>query len=79
MAQWLERWTGDPKVEGSNFVRSTRKTLGFSESKRLCWLAVGVPHPRVYTYARILKTMTVRTLTILSSMSEFGGLMKHEK
>ena len=33
VAQWLERWTGDPKVEGSNPVRSTRKT---SESKRLC-------------------------------------------
>ena len=25
VAQWLERWTGDPKVEGSNPVRSTRK------------------------------------------------------
>ena len=24
LAQWLERWTGDPKVEGSNPVRSTR-------------------------------------------------------
>ena len=30
LAQWLERWTGGPKVEGSNAVRS------FSESKRLC-------------------------------------------
>ena len=36
LAQWLERWTEDPKVEGSNPVRSTRKTLSFSESKRLC-------------------------------------------
>ena len=36
MAQWLERWTGDPKVEDLNPVRSTRKTLSFSESKRLC-------------------------------------------
>ena len=25
MVQWLERWTGDPKVEGSNPLRSTRK------------------------------------------------------
>ena len=33
---WLERWTGDPKVEGSSPVRSTRKTLNYSESKRLC-------------------------------------------
>ena len=35
LAQWLERWTGDPKVEGSNPARSTTK-LSFSESKRLC-------------------------------------------
>ena len=33
MAQWLERWTGDPKVEGLNPVRSTRKTLRFSSQK----------------------------------------------
>ena len=36
LAQWLERWTEDPKVDGSIPVRSTRKTLSFSESKRLC-------------------------------------------
>ena len=30
LAQWLERWTGDPKVRGSNPVRSTRKMLSFS-------------------------------------------------
>ena len=36
LAQWLEHWTGDLKVERSNPVRSTRKTLCFSESKRLC-------------------------------------------
>ena len=47
----LERWTGDPKVEGSNPARSTKKTLSFAESKRLCWLAVGVPNPGVYTHA----------------------------
>ena len=35
LAQLLERWTGDPKVEGSNPFRSTRKTLNFSDSKRL--------------------------------------------
>ena len=27
--QWLERWTGDAKGEGSNHVRSTRKTEFF--------------------------------------------------
>ena len=26
LAQWLERWTGDQTVEGSNPLRSTRKT-----------------------------------------------------
>ena len=50
LAVFLERWTGDPKVEGLNPVRSMRKA-SFSESKRLCWLAVGVPNPRVYTQA----------------------------
>ena len=34
LAQWLERWTGDPKVESSNPVRSTRK-MSFSESKKV--------------------------------------------
>ena len=33
-------------------VRSTRKMCErFSESKMLCWLAVGVPNPRVYTHS----------------------------
>ena len=49
LAQWLECWTGDPKIEGLNPVRSTRKALSFSKSKRLCGLAVGVPNPCVYT------------------------------
>ena len=31
MAQWLERWADDPKVEGSNPVRSTRKN-----SQKIC-------------------------------------------
>ena len=33
VAQWLERWTGDPKVEGSNPVKSTRKSLSFQSQK----------------------------------------------
>ena len=36
LPQWSQRWTGDPTVEGSNPVRRARKTLRFSESKRLC-------------------------------------------
>ena len=58
LAQWLERWTGDPKVEGSNPVRSTRKTSSVFESKKGC--ADSLPNPRVYLYARIRKTMYAR-------------------
>ena len=36
LAQWLERRTADPKVEGSNPDKSTRKTVSFSQLKRLC-------------------------------------------
>ena len=49
LAQWLERWTGDPKVEGSNPVRSTRKTFlsqkGCADSLSVC------PTPHVHTHA----------------------------
>ena len=42
----------DPMTRGSNLVRSTPKNWWqFSESKMLCWLAVSVPHPRVYMHA----------------------------
>ena len=33
LAQWLQRWTGDPKVEGSNPVRSTTKIWVFPSQK----------------------------------------------
>ena len=37
LAQGLERWTGDPKGQGFEYpIRSTRKCLSFSKSKRLC-------------------------------------------
>ena len=45
LAQWLEHWTGDLKVEGSNLFRSTKKRWSCSELNRLCWLAVIVPQP----------------------------------
>ena len=35
LAQWLERWT-DPKVEGSNPVRSTKKNFEFFSSQKAC-------------------------------------------
>ena len=58
----LERWTGDQKVESSNPVWGTRKTLSFSQTKRECWLAVGVPNPCVYICTHTKDR--VRTLTI---------------
>ena len=33
LAQWLEHWTGDPKAEGSNPVRSTTKLWVFPSEK----------------------------------------------
>ena len=60
LAQWLERWTGDRKVEGSNPVISTSK--GCADS--LC------PTP---VCMRTRTKYHVRTLKILYSMSEFGG------
>ena len=54
LGQWLQCWTGDQKVEGSNPIRNTRKTF----SKRLCWLAIGV---RIYMHTKD----HVRTLKIL--------------
>ena len=55
LAQWLELWTGDPKVEGLNPVRSTRKTVFFLVKNIVltrCWCA---QPPCVY--ARKWKTM----------------------
>ena len=52
--QRLEHWTGDPKVEGSNPVRSTRETEFFRVKQIVLTLLV-CPTPvciRSYTYAR---------------------------
>ena len=35
LAQWLERWTGDPKVE-VRIPSGAQEKLSFYESKRLC-------------------------------------------
>ena len=45
LAQLLERWTGDPKVKGSNPISSTKKTFKKVVPTR-CWCA----QPRVYTH-----------------------------
>ena len=44
VAQWLERWTGDPKIEGSNLIRVKKVVLTRCHS-------VNVPNPSVYTQA----------------------------
>ena len=42
----------DRRFEPCVCVRSTRKICeSFSQSKALCWFAVGVPNPHVYTHA----------------------------
>ena len=52
LAQWLQRWHWRSKGLGFEPARQEHKTtVSFSESKRLCCLAVGVPNPRVYTHA----------------------------
>ena len=56
VAQLVERRIRDLKIGGSNpaCIRSTRKICeSFSESKVLCWLAIGVPNPRVYIHTRM--------------------------
>ena len=43
----------DPRFKGSRFEsRQEHNNNFFPESKTLCWLAVGVPNPRVYTHAQ---------------------------
>ena len=52
LAQWLERWTQYPKVEGSNFVRSTRKTLIIFRVKKVALIRCRcIQPPCVYTQA----------------------------
>ena len=52
ITQWLERWTRDWKVAGSNACRSGRKIF-FSRVNFLCWLLFSYPfHPRVTAVAR---------------------------
>ena len=66
LAQWLERWIGDPKVEGSNPVRSIQEKRSFSESKTevvLTGLSV-CPSP-VCVLIRTHTKNRVRTLKIL--------------
>ena len=68
--------TRDPKTRGSNPVWSTRQIcVSFSESK-CCADSLSVcPTP---VCIRTHKNDHVRTLKILQSTSEFGGLQKHE-
>ena len=51
IAQWLECWTCDWKVAGSNPCRSSRRIF-FSRVDFLCWLLFQYPfHPRVTAVA----------------------------
>ena len=41
----------DPRFESHQERKKNICSESFSESRMLCWLAVGVPNPRVYTHA----------------------------
>ena len=59
-AQWLKRWTGDPKVEDSNPVRSTRKTRIFFRVKKVVLACCPTPvYIRAHTkdHVRMLKIL----------------------
>ena len=68
----VRAWTGDPKVEGSNPVRSTRKPWVFSGVKKVvltrCWCAQALC---VYTH--------IHTLKILQSMSVWWIMHKNNQ
>ena len=55
MAQWVERRTQiqrpEVRIQPATGAQETIVRV-FSESKMLCWPAVGVPNPRVYTHAQ---------------------------
>ena len=71
VAQLVERRTQAPKDRGSNPVKSTRRICEFFRVKNV---VLTRPPPVYYTH----KNDHVRTLKILYSMSEFGGLRKRE-
>ena len=51
LAQWLERWTEYPKVEGSNPVRSTRNLFEFVRVKKFVLIRCRCAQPPVvYTH-----------------------------
>ena len=74
VAQLVSRRTQDPNDEGSNPVRSTRKVCEFFRVKNVVPTRCRCSQPLC-----VYKNDHVCTLKILKSMSEFGGLWKHEK
>ena len=79
MAQLVVRRIRDPKTRGSNPVRSTRNNCEslYRVKHVVLTRCPCVSNPCVYI--RTHKNDRVRTLKILESTSEFGGLRKHEK
>ena len=52
-----------------------KKPLSFSESVRLCWLAVGVPNPRVYMHAYKRPCTHVKDLLVhVKSSVDYGNM-----
>ena len=73
LVQWLERWTGDAKVEGSNpSLQEHKKNFEFFRIKKGC--ADSLPKPPC-VYARIQKKRPrTHVKDPVVHLSEFGGL-----
>ena len=78
VAQWLQHRTQGPKDEGSNPVRSTGANSELCQVKNVVLTRRRCVQPPCVC-APAYKNAHVRTLKILSSVSEFGGFRKHEK
>ena len=75
LAQLVEHQTRIQRMK-VQILSGAQENVSFSQSKRLCRLAVGVLNTRVYSTH---KNDHVRMVKILWSTSEFSGLRKLKK
>ena len=69
LAQWQERWIGDPKVEGSNPVMSTV----FCQSQKGCADSLSVCQTPVCVYARTRKTLSALSRSPCQRSVDYGN------
>ena len=72
LAQWWERWTGDPKFEGLNPIRSTGKTLSFFPSQKVVPTRLSI-HLSIYlsTYLSLSISLSIYLSISLSFFPRF--------